>query len=504
MKKCFLPLLELLFFNFFVINFMNAQYESSRLNVVELYQPNSPIISFRVMLKIGSVNDPKGKEGLNALTANLIASGGTKDIPYKEIVKKLYPMAAAINVHCDKEVTTFSGEVHKDHLEKFYKIFTEMLLYPRFDPEDFKRNKEDLINFLENSLRSNDDENLGKAVLEYSIYHEHPYMSTPEGTVQGLKSITINDVSEYYRKYYTQGNILFGIAGGYPKEIISKIKEDFSYTIAYPSKPILLPEPKSIKGVEITMLEKECIATAISIGFPINIIRSQKEFYALLLANSYFGEHRTFNGILMNHMRGLRGLNYGDYSYIENFIQDGGSTFPVPNIPRRSQYFSIWIRPVEHDKRHFALREAIYELQLFVEKGLTKENFEATKKFLINYSKLMVQTQDLRLGYLLDSKYYNMDFYIDKIEEELNLVTLDDVNKSIKKYLSFNNIKVAIISKDCEKFKKDLLENKSSPIIYKSPVSNFVLEEDKIIQDYKLEINKDKITIVNSKEIFEK
>ena len=48
----------------------------------------------------------------------------------------------------------------------------------------------------------------------------------------------------------------------------------------------------------------------------------------------------------MQDLRGKRGLNYGDYSYIEDFIQEGMSTFPVPNNPRRQQYFSIWIRPV--------------------------------------------------------------------------------------------------------------------------------------------------------------
>src|SRR5467141_4810535 len=99
-------------------------------------------------------------------------------------------------------------------------------------------------------------------------------------------------------------------------------------------------------------------ATAISIGFPIGVTRADKDFYALLVANSYLGEHRTFNGRLMNTMRGDRGLNYGDYSYTEIFIQDGGSTFPLTNIPRRQQFFSIWIRPVPPVNALFALRQA--------------------------------------------------------------------------------------------------------------------------------------------------
>ena len=100
----------------------------------------------------------------------------------------------------------------------------------------------------------------------------------------------------------------------------------------------------------MTIVEKPADATAISLGFPLDVTRRDDDFYALAVANSYLGEHRTFNGKLMQDLRGKRGLNYGDYSYIEDFIQEGMSTFPVPNNPRRQQDFSIWLRPVPHDK----------------------------------------------------------------------------------------------------------------------------------------------------------
>jgi zinc protease len=483
---------------------MNAQSEMSNLKILEMYQPSSPIISFRVQLNIGSVNDPIGKEGLNALTSLMISAGGNKGLSYKQIMEKFYPWAASIDVTYDKEVTTFIGQVHKDHLEEFYKIFVDLLINPRFDPEDFKRNKEDLINYLENTLRGNDDENLGKEALNSFIYSNHPYKNPNAGTVQGLKSISLINLMEYHKKNYTQGNITFGIAGNYPKDLISRIKEDFSYVIKYASKEIILPETEPIEDIEVLLVEKECIATAISMGFPITINRSDKDFYALLIANSYFGEHRTFNGVLINHMRGDRGLNYGDYSYIENFIQDGGSTFPIPDITRHQQNFSIWIRPVEHDKRYFAIREALWELQNLVQKGLTEDDFQATQKFLFNYSRLWVQTQSRRLGYMLDSKFYGTDFFIDKIQDELSKIKVEDVNNAIKKYLNFQNIKVVIVSKGCEELKNNLIENKPSPITYKSTVSQQVLDEDKIIQNYKLNINKDKIKIIPAGELFEK
>ena len=101
-------------------------------------------------------------------------------------------------------------------------------------------------------------------------------------------------------------------------------------TQAGPAVPEL-PAPRPINGLDITIVEKPADATAISFGFPLSLTRRDDDFYALALANSYLGEHRTFNGKLMQDLRGKRGLNYGDYSYIEDFVQERRTTFPVPN-----------------------------------------------------------------------------------------------------------------------------------------------------------------------------
>ena len=127
--------------------------------------------------------------------------------------------------------------------------------------------------------------------------------------------------------------------------------------------------------------------------------RRDDDFYALAIANSYLGEHRNFNGKLMQDLRSKRGLNYGDYSYIEDFIQEGTGTFPITNNPRRQAYFSIWIRPVPADKSVFAIRAALWELDRLIENGNVPAGLRGTRTYLLNYSKLWVQTLSRRLGF---------------------------------------------------------------------------------------------------------
>src|SRR5262249_54582064 len=164
-----------------------------------------------------------------------------------------------------------------------------------------------------------------------------------------------------------------------------------------------LPAPPHYKENQVLIVEKDARANAISIGRPLGITRSDPDFYPLTVARSYLGEHRTFNGVLMIRLREIRGLNYGNYAYVENFIQDSWTTFPLPNITRRQQHFEIWLRPVPPHNALFALRGALFETDRLIRDGIPQAGFEATRKFLANYSNLWAQDATRRLGFAIDA-----------------------------------------------------------------------------------------------------
>ena len=472
---------------------------------IGLQTPNSPLVTLRVMLGTGSVDDPAGKNGLNALTALMVGRGGTAALTYEALTTTLYPWAASIGVQYDKEVTTVIGEVHRDHLEPFYEIFRDLIVAPRFDTADFERNRDFLTNAIASTLRGNDDEELGKQTLNALLYEGHPYEATEMGSERGLAAITLDDVRAFHGQRYTRDRVLVGVAGGYPDGFPERLERDLAGALPEGGGAAAgraLPPPRALDGIELLLVEKDAIATAISIEFPIEITRADDDFYALMVANSYFGEHRTFNGRLMNQMRGLRGLNYGDYSYIENFVQDGASTFPLPNTPRRQQFFSIWIRPVPHHNAAFALRQAVRELALLVENGLSQDDFEATREYLVNYSKLYVQTTSRRLGYAMDSRFFGTGFFVDEIRTRLASLTVDEVNAAIRRHLQADNLAVAIVTRDAEAFRDELLSGEPSAVTYNTDVGEAILAEDEEIKPYPLAINADRVRVVPVEEMF--
>ncbi len=468
-----------------------------------LHSRSDPLVAMRVIVRAGSQDDPPGKEGLAALTASMVAEGGSKSRTYSQILAAFYPMAAQLSGSCFKENCVFSGVVHRDNLEAYIPIATEMIAQPRFDPADFERLRNEAIDYVTKFLRGNNDEALGKWTLQTELYKDHPYGHPDIGTAQGLKSITLDDVKAFHRRQYSRKSLKLGLAGGFDPGIPGKIMEAFASLGEDSPAPPKLPAPHPINGLQITIVEKPADATAISLGFPLDVTRRDDEFYALALANSYLGEHRTFNGKLMQDLRGKRGLNYGDYSYIEDFIQEGGSTFPVPNNPRRQQDFSIWIRPVPTDKAVFALRAALWELDRLLKDGMSREHFETTRSFLINYSKLWVQTSSRRLGYAIDGEFYGRRDLVTELADRLPKLTVEDVNAAVRKHLKSAGIKVAIVAKDAIALRDLLASGKPSPITYDTEGTPAdILAEDQIIAAFPLKDVSVKIIPVD--QMFEK
>ncbi|HYP28916.1 MAG TPA: pitrilysin family protein [Blastocatellia bacterium] len=468
--------------------------------------PNSsPLVSFRFLFNAGSSADPKGKEGLASLTAAMISGGGTRSMTYEEIVKAMYPMATSFSSQVDKEMTVFVGTTHLDNLQKYYALVSESILNPGWRAEDFSRIKEDAVNYLKVNLRGNNDEEMGKEVLYNWIYEGHPYGHHNVGTVKSLEKLTLDDVKEFYRNNYTRENLVLGLAGGYPSDFAGKLESDFASKLpaGKASAKAKLPEPEKIDGLEMRIIQKDTPGTAISLGFPIPVTRSDADWPALLLAQSFFGQHRSSNSYLYQRLRQTRGLNYGDYAYIEYFPNGMFQLQPDPNLARRQQIFQVWIRPVEPKNSLFALRIALYELRKLAEKGMSQADFEATRQFLTKNVASLTKTQSAQLGYALDSRFYGIGDFNEYVRSSLSRLTLDDVNKAIRKYLQADNVKVVVVTRDAKGFRAAALSGNPSPVAYTAPMPKEVLEEDKAIETYKLSLDPKDVEIVPVDVIFQ-
>ena len=202
-------------------------------------------------------------------------------------------------------------------------------------------------------------------------------------------------------------------------------------------------------------------------------------------------------------MRELRGLNYGDYAYVEYFPRGMFQFQPDPNLGRQQQIFQIWIRPVEPQNGHFTLRAALYEYDKLMRNGMTPDDFESTRQFLMKFVNILTATQDAQLGYALDSRYYKIKDFPAYMREQLAKLTLADVNRALRTHLKSDAMRVAIITKDAEGLSQAILSNKPSPITYNAPKPKEITDEDKVIERYQIVVKPADVTIVPVDKVFQ-
>ena len=451
---------------------------ANEVRVLALPPSQKPMVTVALRFSSGAVDDPNGQAGITSLAARVMSEGGTESLDARSLLVALFPMATSIDARVDKELTTFSATVHRENLEKLLPILLDVVAHPRWDPREFTRLRDAAVIDVEKRLRQGDDENLGKEALGELIYRGHPYGRLTGGHVADLKTLTLEDVKAHAAKVFTADRLTVGIAGGYPQGLPERV------TAALAGLPKAGPEHAAIAqqqphGPRYLLIEKQGEATAISCGFPWQLSHKDPDWAALSVARSAFGEHRQFNGRLMQRLREQRGLNYGDYAYIEHFQQQGGNAATAQlGRARHQQELTVWLRPVQNENRLFALRAALHELSRSLEADpFTEDEVQQTKGFLDGYLLLFDQTDARKLGYALDGDFLREPDFLQKWRAAVREVSAAGVNAAWKKWVKPDALECVLLGPGMDEVKRALLSDAETPMRYQKDAQGNVPEK---------------------------
>lgn len=449
------------------------------LQLVAVPSGNSQVVSVRLVFAAGSVDDPKGKEGLTALTTALLAEGGTQSLSASEFAQALFPMAAEFSASTNKEFTVFAGRVHKDRFDAFLKLFADVLVAPRLDAKDFDRLRSRALNDLEKRLRGENDEELSKAALDALLFEGHPYRHPVGGTVASLKALTLADVKAHWKNVFTQERAVLGLAAPAQDTAAWATKTTQALAALPAVGAPLAPLPAVVpKNGEALIIQRDTLSTAGAFGVPYNLRRGDADFFPMAMAMSYLGEHRQMHGQLFMELREKRGLNYGTYAYAEHYQQEGWTAVPRVNVGRTQQDAMIWLRPVEPKNAMFATRSAVQLLRELVEKPIPQKDFDAARGFLIGATYLWEQTDQRRLGYAIDDVFYGTPGFMGRFRASLEVMTPEEAQGAVKKHLSPEALNFAFVTQDAKALREALESGAPTPITYPSPKTDEVLKKD--------------------------
>ncbi|MBI2955977.1 MAG: insulinase family protein [Acidobacteria bacterium] len=494
----------------------------------------APLVEIKVMVKAGAAADPAGHEGLANLTGRLLIEGGFGD-PKNPVTKdKLAEITrpwgggAYPTVRVSKEVTVFSMTVPKEVLARYVEqVLRPLFTRPLFASAELDRVRAETLQTLRSNLRFEQIELVGLVALDNYIHHGTGYAHPDLGTEKGLEAVTAEAVRCFYATHYKPGNTVVGLSTSDPAVVqpveaalagIGQLEAE-----AFSARPAERPAPAKGREVIIVALPN-AISTGIHAGFPLPLTRKDKDYWPLYIANIWFGTHRDGFSHLYQVIREERGYNYGDYSYIEHFEARPFALFPPTNTPRRYQYFSLWIRPVQHDYAHHILKAMTWELEHFIRTGLSEEECALAKNKARVLYLSFAETTNRLLGYRLDDDFYGLNpGYLGDYLARVEAVSCADVNAAIKKYLQAENLKYVIVTDDdvAPKLAEEIaaggvawgkspadyqidVKEEGGRKLYEVPESRLeTLRRDAVWAHYPLDIPKQRIRIVPAEKMFE-
>jgi zinc protease len=305
-----------------------------------------PVVSARLLIPGGTADDPEGKAGLATLTAKMMEQG-TKSKTATELAEAFDALGATFGFSIDSDQTTLSVQTLARHLDPTLKLVGELLATPRFDGEDFSREKSLQLA----SLKQGPDSVPWIATRVFrSLLNggdDHPYGNPADGYVASVNKLALEDVKAFHRANLGPKGAILIVAGDVePDALIAKLDaalNDWPAQKAEP-KPRTAPKTKAEAGVVYFVDKPGAVQSSVYVG-RLWVDRKHESYLATMLGNRMLGA--DFLSRLNQNLRETNGFTYG-----------AGSMF------RFRQVGSVWAvaTQVRTDVTAAALKEVFKEL----------------------------------------------------------------------------------------------------------------------------------------------
>jgi len=209
--------------------------------IYEKFADTSGLFIMSVLFKRGSVHEPKELNGISHVLEHMCFRQ-TRDYTSEDISRLSEMYGGYLNAFTSKELTSFYIKGFSANLDLFTKLLANISFYPLFSEKDLEQEKK-IIEDEINSTLDNPEEYLGE-IAEEELFKGSPLEKTVAGSVDSVKSISLESLKEYYSYNYTPENCVIAICGDVDEgEVCRCISEYFPVSEEY---------NKSKNGYEVT------------------------------------------------------------------------------------------------------------------------------------------------------------------------------------------------------------------------------------------------------------
>lgn len=412
-------------------------WKNKTANGIEIYgikQSELPLVQFSIIVKGGMLLDSPDKIGTASLTARMM-NEGTKNKTAVELREAIQDLGASIAVQGGTESVSVTGACLVSKLPEVLTLAKEMMFEPRWDEKEFAIAKSQTIEQLKRLQTS--PANIASGVFDKLIFGEDNLLANQSaGTVASVEKITIDDLKNFYEKYFSASAAKIMIVGDITKE---KAVAEFNVLKDWAKKDVVIPEIKVEQAAKPGVYFVD-VPNAKQSEFRVGHLGlkvTDPDYYKTAIMNHKLGG--DFGSNLNMILREKKSFTYGARSGFT------GTQYPG--------YFQA-SAAIQANATHESAQIFKDEITNY-RNGISKEDLELVKSTLLKSYSGRFETLMQLAGMLQPVVLYNLPVdYVAKRQSEIQKMSTDELKQIAQKYIQPNKMIYVIVGDKATQFDK--------------------------------------------------
>ncbi|RBW64329.1 insulinase family protein [Vibrionales bacterium C3R12] len=405
----------------------------------------TPTVQLQIQLPAGERYVPRGKEGLANFTAAMMEEG-TQAHSIEALQAQLDRLGSTINISAGAYTTKITVSSLKQNLSETLAIVEEQLFTPAFELDDFERLK---MQMLEGVVYQHQQPSwMASQATRQVLFGDSIFARSSDGTEQSIKSITLQDIKNFYRDNYTPQGAHIIVVGDVSKR---EIKKELSFIESWEAEAAPLLRPQIVKPLteqKLYLVDKpgapQSIVRMVRKGLPFD---ATGELYLSQLANFNLGGN--FNSRINQNLREDKGYTYGAGSYFASNRETGAIVFNAQ---------------VRADVTVASIIELQNELQEISISGLTQDEVDFMRLAVGQQDALKYETPAQKAMLLSNILAFSLDEdYLQQRNDIVEMVDKDTLNNLARKWFDPNDYQFIVVG-DAKTLKPEL-EKLDIPVV---------------------------------------
>ncbi|WQR98442.1 insulinase family protein [Helicobacter pylori] len=373
----------------------------------------------------GSLSD-KNQLGLAKLFAQVL-NEGTKELGAVGFAQLLEQKAISLNVDTSTEDLQITLEFLKEYEDEAIMCLKELLKSPNFTQNALEKVKTQMLAAL--LQKESDFDYLAKLTLKQELFANTPLANASLGTKESLQKIKLEDLKQQFAKVF-ELNKLVVVLGGDLKidQTLKRLDNALNFLPqgkAYEEPYFETSDKKSEK-----ILYKDTEQAFVYFGAPFKIKDLKQDLAKSKVMMFVLGG--GFGSRLMEKIRVQEGLAY--------------SVYIRSNFSKVAHFASGYLQTkLSTQAKSVALVKKI--VKEFIEKGMTQQELDDAKKFLLGSEPLRNETISSRLNTTYNYFYLGLPLNFNQtLLNQIQKMSLKEINDFIKAHTEINDLTFAIVS----------------------------------------------------------